>query len=79
VKALDFLSRHRTKVLGLTQATVGALVAQIPQYPALLDAKHAGYVMIGLGVSTSVLGFINTQVINTQITNAVNAATTPPP
>ena len=78
----ELLSKHRTKVLGLTQTAAGALVAQLPQYPALLSPKHAGYVMIGLGVSTSILGFINTQIINTQISqgasNALDAAGVPP-
>jgi hypothetical protein len=63
---MSFLWKHRTKVVGLTQTLVGSVMSGMSYLQANLKPIHYGISMLTFGVITATLGFINTQIINSQ-------------
>jgi hypothetical protein len=53
------LKRHRTKFLGGFQVASGAVVTQLPQFQATLKPVHYGLIMMGLGTTTAIMGYVN--------------------
>ena len=58
-----FLVRHKTKSLGLLMVLAGAFQANIIYIQAMIEPKIYGFICMGLGVTVSILGFLNTQTI----------------
>ena len=56
---VDLLKKHRTKILGATQVGCGAVVSYLPQLQSIMKPIHYGFAMMAVGVSTAVMGFIN--------------------
>lgn len=58
------ISKHRTKILGGIQVGAGAIMTQLPQFQAELAPVHYGLIVMVLGTSTAILGFINSSLNN---------------
>lgn len=63
---MNLLTKHRTKILGGTQVAFGAAVTYLPQLQSAMRPVHYGLVMMGIGVSTAVMGFINSTIASEQ-------------
>lgn len=78
MNVLNFASRHRTKILGMAQVSCGAIMTQLAFLQPTIKPITFGLSMMALGVSTAVLGFINTNIVNSQIAQAVDKAINTP-
>lgn len=55
-----FIANHRTKILGGMQVAAGAAMTYLPNIQTFLKPLHYGLITMGIGVTTSLLGFVNT-------------------
>lgn len=63
---MKLLWKHRTKVVGLTQTLLGSVMSGMAYVQQSLKPMHYGLLMLAFGVITACLGFINTQIINSE-------------
>lgn len=59
MKFWQFLADHRTKILGLAQAIVGAIMTYLGNIQAFIKPLTYGLIMMGLGITTTIMGFFN--------------------
>ena len=59
---MSLLAKHRTKILGGTQVGIGAVLSYMPQLQSLLKPVDYSIAMIFLGVSTAIMGFVNSAI-----------------
>lgn len=57
---LEFVKKHRTKILGALQVTVGGVMTYLPNIQSFLKPMHYGLITMAIGVTTGLLGFFNT-------------------